>query len=207
MLIWHLSAIIHVELMYDITYKYQFPCLLFYLVWWSVITWLIEWSDPFSIGCAFCFLLFPCLIHLIPDIVNFILAFVKFRFRCLGSCWAILSKMTNFVTTKACSLTQPSTIISFEMCSNVVLRDVSIFLTIMTAISCIVIPIVRVSIASYLASWPCGLGSTFKGSMSILLTIVVVSFKFWYIQDSDSAFYLPNDLVFFTCDNESCTLA
>ena len=52
--------------------------------------------------------------------------------------------MTSFVTTKACGLTQPSTVVSFEVCSDAILRDMSIFLKIMTTISCIVIPIVRV---------------------------------------------------------------
>ena len=111
MLIYPFSALIYVGLMYDMAYKYQFPCLSFCLVWWSVITWLIEWSDPFSIRCAF-YLLFPCLVHFILDIPNFSVFFIWFKFRCLGPCWAVFSYMTSFVTTKACSLSQPSIVIS-----------------------------------------------------------------------------------------------
>ena len=172
------------------------PTYLPLLVWWSVITWPTRWSDPFSIWCTLCILLFQCLVHLISDIFNFCFAFVKFRFRFLGPCWEILSHVTSFVTTRACNLTQPSTIITSEMCSNVVLRDVSIFLTIMIVVSCIVIPIVRVVIASYLVWCPCRLGSTLKWSMSILLTVVVVSFKFGYLCDSGPTFMCLMSLLF-----------
>ena len=174
--------------MYYITFEYHSLIPLICLVWWGVTTWPIVWSDPFSIGCLLNIFLFPCLVHLISNIVNFSLSFVKFRFWCLGSCWAILSYMTNFVTTKACSLTQPSIVVSTEMCSNVVLRDMSIFLIVMTTISCVVIPIVRILIDSYLVWSPCRLRSTFKCSMSILLIVVVVSFKFRYICGSGPTF-------------------
>ena len=62
----------------------------------------------------------------------------------------ILSDMKSLVTIETCGFTQPSIIISTEMCSKVALKDMSIFLIVVTTISYVVIPIVRVFIASYL---------------------------------------------------------
>ena len=164
--------------MYDEAFKYQSHIPLFCLVWWGVTTWPIGWCDPFSIWCNLSIFLFPCLVHVIFDVLNFYLSFIKFIIRCLRPSWTMLSNMTSLVTTETCGLTQPSLRISTEIYSSVVHREISIFLTIMTTISCIIIPIVRVSIASYLVWWPCGLVSVFKGSMSILLIVVIVSYKF-----------------------------
>ena len=82
------------------------------------------------------------------------------------------------------------------MCSNVVLRDMSIFLIVMIAISCVGIPIVRVIITSYLIWCPCRLRFAFKCSMSILLTIVAVTFKFGYFCGSSLAFMCLMSLLF-----------
>ena len=131
--------------------------LLFCLIWWGVITWPIGWSDPFSIWCTLNIFLLPCLIHFISDVLNIFLTFIKFRIRCLGPSWTMIANVASLVIAKTCGLTQPSLVVTTEMCSNAVLRNMSIFLTIVTAISCVVIPIVRVSIASYLVWWPCGL--------------------------------------------------
>ena len=188
--------------MCDMACKYPSPCLSSCLVWWSVITWLIEWSDPFSIGCAIYFLHFPCLVHLMPNIINFIIAFVKFKFRCLGPCWTVFSYMSSFVTTKACDLTQPSIVVSFEVCSNAIFRNITILLTIMIAISCIVI----LNVTPYLVLCPCGLGCAFKCSMSILLTVITVSFKFFCPLDFAPTFLSLMSLLlaFLTICHELC---
>ena len=62
----------------------------------------------------------------------------------------MLVDVTNLVIAKTCGLTQPSLVVTTEVCSNAILRDMPIFLTIVIAISCIVIPIVRAFITSYL---------------------------------------------------------
>ena len=104
--------------------------------------------------------------------------------------------MSCLQTTKACGLTQPPIVVTTKVCSYAILKNVSIFLTIVTTLPSVVIPIVRGIIASYLVWCPCRLGSTFKCSMSILLTIVVVSFKFWCIHGSSSAFMCLMTLFF-----------
>ena len=56
----------------------------------------------------------------------------------------------------------------------------SIFLMVLKTIPCIIIPIIRFSIVLYLCFlvwWPLGFGSTLKSSMSIILTVVEITFK------------------------------
>ena len=66
------------------------------------------------------------------------------------------------------------------MCSYAILGYVTILLTIMTTLSCIIVPFIMVCIvvSSYILIWcPHRLWSTLKGSMSILLAIVAMSIK------------------------------
>ena len=68
------------------------------------------------------------------------------------------------------------------MCSYVVLKNVSIFLIVVTTLPSVVVPIV-VMLMTICLCWlvfcPHRLLSTFKNSMSILLAILVVIFKSW----------------------------
>ena len=63
----------------------------------------------------------------------------------------MIANTTSLVIAKTCGLTQPSLVVTNEMCSNAILRDMSIFLTIVIAITYILIPIVGVFIGSYLS--------------------------------------------------------
>ena len=54
----------------------------------------------------------------------------------------MLANVTSLVIAKTCGLTQTSLVVTIEMCSNAILKDMSIFLTIVIAISCVLIPIV-----------------------------------------------------------------
>ena len=55
--------------------------------------------------------------------------------------------MTNPQATETFGLAQPSVVVPSEMCPYAILRSVSIFLTIVTAIPGVVIPIVLISIS------------------------------------------------------------
>ena len=68
------------------------------------------------------------------------------------------------------------------MCSNVVLRNVPILLTVVTGFPSIVVPIVVVSmdfILFWLVWCPQRILSTLKSSMTILLAIVAIPLKSW----------------------------
>ena len=179
--------------MYDITFKYQSYIPLDCLVWWGVITWPIGWSDPFSIWCATIIFLFPYLVYLIFYVFNIFLTFtfIKFTTWCLWYSGTMFINVISLHIAKACDLTQPYFVVTTEVFPNTILRNMSIFLTIIIAISCIIIPIIRVAIVPYpflLVWWPCWLGSTFKISMSILLTVIAISFKSWCMHDSGYTF-------------------
>ena len=156
------------------------PCrLILWLVGWGIITWPLGWSDP-SIGCTWSISFLPCLLHVCSDVfpIDFFFAPIYFSLGCVGLCWKISTNMSSFQATEASSLVQPSFIVPLEMCSNSILRYVTILLTIMTTFSCIVVPIVMVYIVvpPYMLIWcPHRLWSAFKGSMSILLAIVAIS--------------------------------
>ena len=155
--------------------------LILWLVGWGMITWPLRWSDP-SIGCTWSISFLPCLLHVCSDVclVNFFFALIYFSLGSLGLCWTISADMSSFEATKASSLVQPSIVVPFEVCSNAVLGYMTIFLTIVTTLPCIVVPIVMVYIVvpPYMLIWcPHRLWSTLKGSMSILLAIVAMSIK------------------------------
>ena len=67
----------------------------------------------------------------------------------------------------------------------------SIFLTIMIAIPCVIILVIRFVIVPHLCLpiwWPHGFGSTFKSFMSILLIVATISFKSFCVHGLGSAF-------------------
>ena len=147
----------------------------------GVITWSIGWSDPIWTWCVAIFQLLPCLVHLHFEFfnINLSFSFIEFPTRCFWPCWTIFSYVTSLQTTKTCSLTQPSSIFTSKICSNAIFSNNSILLTIVTTIPCILIPIVGSISMVYLSLliwWPIMLGSALICSISILLTIVVVTF-------------------------------
>ena len=162
-------------------YMYHPYRLILCLVGWGMITWPLGWSDP-SIGCTWSISSLPCLLHIYLDIfsINLFFALVDFSLGCLNLFWTIPADMSSLQATEIGSLVQPSVVVSLEVCSNAVLRYMSIFLTIVTTFPSVVVPIVMVCIvfSSYMLIWcPHRLWSTLKGSMSILLAIVVVTIK------------------------------
>ena len=124
------------------------PYICLCLVWWSVITWPIRWSDLCT-WCTALISLLRCLIHLSSDFLNiyFCLSLVELKTWCLWPCWAILTNMTSLQATKTCGLAQPSTVVSSEVCPYSILRSVSIFLTVVTTIPGVVIQIMVIFIA------------------------------------------------------------
>ena len=128
-----------------------------------------------------------------PYVFNICLAFtfIKFATWCLWPSWTIFTDVTSLQIAKACGLTQPLFVVTTEVCPNIVIKIMSILLTIMETISCIIIPIIRVAIVSYicfLVWWPHGFRSTFKSFISILLIVVTISFKSLCVYGSSSAF-------------------
>ena len=94
--------------------------------------------------------------------------------------------MTSLVTTKAYNFIQPSLIVTSKMCPNAVLRNVSIFLIVLTVIPSIVIPIISVTLLRCIAQLvrcPTGLGSVFIFSMPKLLTVVAIPIDTWCSKD------------------------
>ena len=150
-------------------YMYQLHVPILCLIGWGVITWPLGWSDP-SIGCAWSISLLPCFLHVYPNMFNikFFFAHINFSLGCLDLCWIVLAYMSSLQATETCGLIQPSTIIPFEMCSYVVLRNMTIFLIVVTTFPCIVVPIVVVCIVVS-PCWLIGclhrLWSTLKSSM------------------------------------------
>ena len=153
------------------------------LVGWGVITWPLGWSDP-SIEWNWSISSFPCLLHVYLDVfnINLFFALVDFSLGCLSLCWIVPADMSSLQATETSGIVQPSVVVSFKVCSNVVLRYMSIFLTIVTTFPCVLVPIVMVCIvvSSCMLIWcPHRLWYALKGSMSILLAIVVVTIKSW----------------------------
>ena len=60
----------------------------------------------------------------------------------------MLANMTSLQIAKASALTQPSVVVTSEVCSYVVFRDVSILLTLVKKIPSTIVPIVEVSMTS-----------------------------------------------------------
>ena len=79
--------------------------------------------------------------------INLCLSFVELKTWCLALGWTKLADVSYLYKTKAYDLTRPSIIVFNKMCSNAVLRNVSIFLTIVTTLSSVVVPIVVMSMA------------------------------------------------------------
>ena len=166
---------------------YQPHRLILWLVGWDIITWPLGWSDP-SIGCTWYIFFLPCLLYICFDVclLNFLFSLIYFSLGCLGLCWTISADMSSFQATKASSLVQPSFIVPLEMCSYAVLGYMSILLTIVTNLPCIVIPIIvmLIVVPSYMLIWcPHRLWSALKGSMSILLAIKAMSIKSFCLCD------------------------
>ena len=110
----------------------------------------------------------------------FFLFFIVSITRCSWSSWTISANMTSLETTKACGLTQPSIVVAYEMFSNAILRNMSILLKIVTNVPFYLIVIIGIFILLYLCFlvWcPLGIRYKFICFMSILLTIVAISFK------------------------------
>ena len=143
-----------------------------------MITWPLGWSDI----CTWSISFLPCLLHVYSDVflINFFFALIYFSLGCLSLCWTISADMSSLQATETSGLVQPFALVSLEMCSGTVLRCMSILLAIVTTFPCIVVPIVMVCIVvpSYMLIWcPHRFWFALKGSMSILLEIVVVTIK------------------------------
>ena len=97
--------------------------------------------------CTWSIFSLPCL-HVCLDVFNINLFFtlICLSLGCLGLCWTIFADMSNLQATETSGLVQPSAVVSLEMCSDTVLRYMSILLTIMKTFPCVVVPIVMVCI-------------------------------------------------------------
>ena len=60
----------------------------------------------------------------------------------------MLFDMTSLQRVKACGLTQASIVVTTEVCSYVILKDVSILLIVVIAFPSILVPIIEVSMNS-----------------------------------------------------------